>query len=67
VNFETKRVAAIVVEDDFEGPLSQRVAGVVDAMDALRTAGFVLVLIQPDEVVVRRPGRPRWWRRGREK
>jgi hypothetical protein len=70
VNVETRRVAAIVVEDDFEGSLSQRVVGVVDAMDSLRTAGYVLVLIHPDEVVVRRreeDGRRRWWRRAKEK
>jgi hypothetical protein len=43
----------------------QRVAGVANAMQALKAVGFNLVLVQPDEVVVRRrEDRRRWWRHG---
>jgi hypothetical protein len=53
-----------VVEDD-RGSLLQRVAGVANAMQALKAVGFNLVLVQPDEVVVRRrEDRRRWWRHG---
>jgi hypothetical protein len=42
----------------------QRVAGVANAMQALKAVGFK-VLVQPDEVVVRRrEDRRRWWRHG---
>jgi hypothetical protein len=59
----------VPVPDADEVPTLQRIAGLVNAMEALEGAGLRLLFIHPDEVVVRRKfeRRPSWWRRERRK